>query len=286
MIVFIGGKKERREFLEITRDVCSIASRYDATVVERDGFSADASLCRVDFFILLRSYPNEFTAGDVERLRRCSPLAPIVIIDGTLCEGEGRTGDALYGTRRFYPSRWRSSGIESFERFFSPSGATGPFAAPATASDVELRMVQGGSSTFRSSDDVSDAPLAGERTLILTEDDRLARFLAVGFASRGATTMTSSLDGALTSDAFLFMPTRVVVDVVDEFGEFPSATGGLLRRLQALHEACGDARFDLLVFAPNAVEYELLEGQSRPGRVRVLPKPFDIATLFDVCRAF
>ncbi|MDR1960313.1 MAG: hypothetical protein LBQ54_14970 [Planctomycetaceae bacterium] len=54
----------------------------------------------------MESFPGEFTDTQIERVRRQSPLCRFVLIAGTLCEGEKRTGNVPSGVFRYYLWQW------------------------------------------------------------------------------------------------------------------------------------------------------------------------------------
>jgi hypothetical protein len=70
--------------------------------------SADA---RPELIVLAQSRPDSIASAQVEPFRRWAPLAGIVTLLGSWCEGETRTGHPLPGIERIYwyqfPAWWR-----------------------------------------------------------------------------------------------------------------------------------------------------------------------------------
>jgi hypothetical protein len=64
-----------------------------------------------ELVVIAQSRPGEFSRRDLEAIQRCWPLAGIVTIAGTWCEGELRTGKPWPGIRRLYwyefPAWWQ-----------------------------------------------------------------------------------------------------------------------------------------------------------------------------------
>jgi hypothetical protein len=64
-----------------------------------------------EVIVLAQSRPGAIRAREVERLRRSAPLAGVVSLLGSWCEGETRTGRPPAGVRRLYwyefPNWWR-----------------------------------------------------------------------------------------------------------------------------------------------------------------------------------
>src|SRR3989304_6230263 len=64
-----------------------------------------------EVIVLAQSRPGAISLREIERLRRSAPLAGVVSLLGSWCEGETRTGRPVAGVRRLYwyefPSWWR-----------------------------------------------------------------------------------------------------------------------------------------------------------------------------------
>ena len=268
MTALFCGRCDRREFVELANDARELAGRSGVAVLERRDFSADAAIRSVDFILLFRSYPNEFSVGAVERLRSLAPLAPIAMIAGTLCEGEDRTGDRFPGVRRFYANEWRERGRFELIRFFDASGATGLFAESPLTSETEYAAT-------RRAEKSRSASACGTRALILSDDASLAPVLLNLFRSQGAEARAESwalFDATTESD---FVPTRVVVDSSSAIDE------RFVSKVWTLRKSRPQAAIDVLTFAPEFFTAEFCEVSQRLSRFRVLSKPFDVASLLD-----
>ncbi|MDZ4656486.1 MAG: hypothetical protein SH868_02790 [Bythopirellula sp.] len=55
-----------------------------------------------ELILLAQPLPGTYQQDEVEQLRRAVPLAQIVVVAGTWCEGELRTGKPLVGVSRLY----------------------------------------------------------------------------------------------------------------------------------------------------------------------------------------
>ncbi len=55
-----------------------------------------------EFILLAQPLPGSYQQSEIERLRRAAPLAQIVLVAGSWCEGELRTGKPLAGVLRLY----------------------------------------------------------------------------------------------------------------------------------------------------------------------------------------
>jgi len=286
MKIFLGGGRSREEFRAVERDVREAAERFGASTVAFDAFDGGSfddltarTLFDVDFFVLCRSFPNEFSPADVERLRRIAPLAPIALVAGTLCEGENRTGATFPGTRRFYPETWRSTGRREFFRFFAESAGLFVASPLETWGDWRVAEARREAKRGRSETTSETAALNSKKTAKLGTpaesvaifpggDAALGRLLRDEFAERGASVR---LGAVRRLERFAdFSPTRVVVDAVD------LAATSLFDELRAIRTAFPAAALDVLGFAPRRDEVDFLEQKSGLGAVRVVAKPFDV----------
>jgi hypothetical protein len=85
--------------------------------------------------VLAQAWPNQFSAPAVDRLRNLAPLARLIAIQGSWCEGEPRSGHPLPGVIRIY---WHQAAIRIRLEF--PLGIQSQGSAwrlPATATDEE-----------------------------------------------------------------------------------------------------------------------------------------------------
>ncbi|MGA2255692.1 MAG: hypothetical protein ABSG53_13685 [Thermoguttaceae bacterium] len=85
--------------------------------------------------VLAQAYPDQFSAVSIDRLRSQVPLARIIAILGSWCEGEPRSGRPLPGVIRIY---WYQAAVRirrEFPRWFQSEGSA--WQLPATATDEE-----------------------------------------------------------------------------------------------------------------------------------------------------
>ncbi|HET6883787.1 MAG TPA: response regulator [Pirellulales bacterium] len=60
----------------------------------------------VDLIVVAQSRPGQFGAAAIDALRRAAPLAPLVALLGSWCEGEMRSGSPWPGVARVYWHQW------------------------------------------------------------------------------------------------------------------------------------------------------------------------------------
>jgi hypothetical protein len=77
-----------------------------------------------DLLLLAQPRPGVDDQEEIERLRRTAPLTRVIVIAGTWCEGELRTGHPLTGVIRLYwyelPAWWRAN-LRAFSANKAPS---------------------------------------------------------------------------------------------------------------------------------------------------------------------
>ena len=91
-----------------------------------------------DLVVVAQSHPGQFSRAAVERLHQLVPLARLVVLLGSWCESETRTGCPWPGVQRLYWHQF-SAGMN---RVFLPGAAGGQWDQPRTSSDAERTLTQ------------------------------------------------------------------------------------------------------------------------------------------------
>ena len=128
------GKGERDEFAsvyETLRAFHSISVR-NCHVAEH--------LAELDLLLILRSYPSEFSSQQFRQWRHRFPLLPIIVIDGSLCEGVLRTAPTIPGVFYVYANQWGHREHQILSQLFSSQPSA--WSMPPTAGNDELTLVQ------------------------------------------------------------------------------------------------------------------------------------------------
>lgn len=94
-----------------------------------------ADVQAADVIVLAQAYPGQFSHADVDRLRELAPLARIVALLGSWCEGEMRTGRPWPATVRTYWHQWPARAQQELRRL--AAGCCSAWALPATATEEE-----------------------------------------------------------------------------------------------------------------------------------------------------
>jgi len=100
--VLLLGDAGHLEFEDATAALRATARVATATGVNQAAAQLAAGAVGPELILLAYSRPGMVSAADVERLRWAAPLAAIVALAGSWCEGETRTGRPPDGVRRLY----------------------------------------------------------------------------------------------------------------------------------------------------------------------------------------
>jgi len=102
-------------------------------------FEAGAALAQAEppvVIVLAVARPGQFPVAEVERIHNVAPLARLVVLLGSWCEGETRTGQPWAGVIRVYWHQWAHRAPVEFARLLKPQQASG-WKLPRTASNAE-----------------------------------------------------------------------------------------------------------------------------------------------------
>jgi hypothetical protein len=133
--VLAVGDTQRPEF----REARAVLDRMADVVPARD---IDAAVDRLaegrlaaDLIVLAQAYPGQYRREGVERLRRLAPLARLLALLGSWCEGESRSGDPWPAAVRVYWHQWPARCGRELAGL--AGGLRGSWTLPATAGDEE-----------------------------------------------------------------------------------------------------------------------------------------------------
>lgn len=132
--LLVVGDLDRAEFREARVSLKPFGFTAAADIAEAETLLAGGAIA--DAILIAQAYPNQFSTEAVDRLRQRAPLARIVGLLGSLCEGEGRTGRPWPGAIRIYWHQWTPRELQRLI-----AGETSTWALPATASEDERQLL-------------------------------------------------------------------------------------------------------------------------------------------------
>jgi CheY-like chemotaxis protein len=175
--ILVVGKTDRPEF----RDARGALDELGHVAAAADVPSAVEALAggelAPDVIVLAQAYPGQFAAEAIDRLRRLAPLARVLALLGSWCEGEMRSGEPWPAAIRVYWHQWSPRAAQEIARL--RDGACSSWALPITAGEEE-RLLQ-----------LADQPLRQRegRLAICTPQFEMHDWLASACARRGYTTV-------------------------------------------------------------------------------------------------
>jgi DNA-binding NarL/FixJ family response regulator len=143
--ILVIGDQRQPEF----SDALSRLARFGRIDAVRDPEHAAENLAAdqivPELIVIVQSYPGQYSAELLERLRRASPLSRILALLGSWCEGELRSGQPWPSVVRLYWHQWPARAERELSRLLR--GECPSWGLPVTATDEErLLASQAGSS--------------------------------------------------------------------------------------------------------------------------------------------
>ena len=193
-----------------------------------------------DVVVLLQSYPGEYCSEDVEKIIQVNPIAAVILITSSWCEGERRTGYPIKDAIRvpWYDFRlW----FERQKTLFD-SGRLSQLSLPLSASDAQRAELDSQFAFPARTDDVfwilSDSAV---------ERETLSRFCS----SLGSTVWSGGMTAALPEESQLAQPTRIVA--------FPDyLSDDVFEKVTQLKACYPGAAVYVVVYQPRIEEIESL----------------------------
>jgi len=252
--ILLLGDTDRPEFRE-ARDALTRSGRVI-------GFprpeAAEAALQQQrlvpEVIVVAQSYPAQFPYEAIDRLRRLAPLARVLVLLGSWCEGEMRTGQAWPGVVRTYWHQWRPRSANQLA--LMGRGARSAWALPVTATEEERLLL------------TTAEPAAKRQGLIAirTHSFETADWLAAACRSCGLATVWLRPPRPARVDG----PTAVLFDGSDARDEE-------MREIERLSTLFAPVPVIALLDFPRIGTYRRVRGA---GAAAVVSKPFHVEDLF------
>jgi len=252
--ILLLGNTDRSEF----RQARDAMDRWGRVVGFAGPEEAEAALGQrrlvPDVIVIAQSHPAQFSHEAIDRLRRLAPLARVLALLGSWCEGEMRTGQPWPGVVRTYWHQWLPRGVQQFDRL--RRGARCAWALPPTATEEERLLL------------AAEEPVANRRGLIgiWTHSFEMADWLSATCRSCGLATVW--LRGP--RPARIAGPTAVLFDGSD-------GRDGELREIERLSTSLAPAPLIALLDFPRIEAYRRVLAA---GAAAVVSKPFHVEDLF------
>lgn len=135
LVIVCVGRTNRSEFLDVLPSLNPWGTVLTAPTPQTARTQLTRESLTPDVIVLVQSYPGEFTDRQIDDLRRDSPLARLVAVLGTWCEGEMRSGTPWSGAVRVYWHQWKPHCQLEMQRLLA--GRESQWSLPPTAGDEE-----------------------------------------------------------------------------------------------------------------------------------------------------
>ncbi len=133
--ILLVGDADRREFRQARDELPALGQvRRAADAETAAGILAEEDAA-IDVIVVAQARPGEFSHAQIERLRQAAPLARIVGLLGSWCEGEMRSGRPWPAAVRTYWHQWPARARRQLQRLARGRGSA--WALPVTASEED-----------------------------------------------------------------------------------------------------------------------------------------------------
>ena len=175
--VLLIGDTHRAEFLDARRVLADLAELTEAADPAAAAAILQSAPLEPEVIVLAQAYPGQFSQAQVDQLRRLAPLARMVALLGTWCEGESRSGRPWPGVVRVYWHQWPSRSALELARI--AHGQSSAWSLPPTATEEERLL------------STAEAPLpAGEGLIAIhARQTPMADWLAAACRQAGYSTL-------------------------------------------------------------------------------------------------
>jgi CheY-like chemotaxis protein len=258
--VAVIGNFRLHEFVHVVRD---IGDKTNAIYFENifTFLHGHENRRHYDLILLLESSFFQYSLCDFQKLQSLFPLTRIVLIAGSLAEGEKRTGNIPSNIFRYYWHQWSTEASQQLMTFCRNSVSV--WNLPKTSTDEE-RLTK----TLSTQKNRNRCQYSSERILIVASDPAMREFLAI-FSQRNNSKVIAINSYGLEKyvENFNVVPTEILFDVVDE--DF-DATLEIVKYLRQQWSVSA-TRLTLYYNAPRADE---IRSFTDSGVQRVISKPF------------
>jgi DNA-binding NarL/FixJ family response regulator len=175
--ILLLGNTQRSEFCEVRATLENAGRVTEAANVASATAILAAGKCVPDLIIVAQAFPGEFSREAIDELRRQAPLARVVGLLGSWCEGELRSGQPWPAAIRTYWHQWPQRWGRQVTRLMC--GECPTWGLPATATDEERLLLEAD----------ADRPQREGLVVIYAQAFEMADWLSAACRSRGYATV-------------------------------------------------------------------------------------------------
>jgi len=144
--ILLTGDFELSEFIGVKDELQRYGGLYSVYDLEAAEEMLRQGEFTPDVIVVVQAFSGRFSHSKIDRLRRFAPLARILNLSGTWCEGEGRSGSPWPAAIRLYWHQWQAR-VERELNLLAGSQCPS-WGLPVTATEDE-RLLQSVSQTWQ-----------------------------------------------------------------------------------------------------------------------------------------
>ncbi len=254
LTILVVGDTRRREFLAARRSLSPLGQVYESPDVPAALDFMRRRPLHPEVIVVAQAIPGQFSGEQIEQLRAHAPLARLVALLGSWCEGEMRTGTPWPAAIRLYWHQWPGPIHRELTALCEGRGLG--WSLPMTATEEERLLIE----------PASDEPLRSGLVVVVSDDYNMADWLSAACRRRGWATVWRRPGEAIRAAG----AEAVVFD-----GDL--ASDGELMEIGRLGNALPEAWLVVLLAFPRVDD---VSRARRAGAGRVLSKPIGVADLW------
>ena len=266
--VAVVGDFRRNDFKNV---ICKIRETTESAYFDSLPlfFQTNGSAVNYDLIFLLASGFGQYFPREISQLYSLYPLAKIIMIAGSLTEGERRTGCVPPDLFRYYWHQWESDALPNFRAFCKHRPSA--WGLPACSSDEQRILKTIGLPEWQCCCEFQKLPVAEnahQTALIIADDAAMRDMLVDSMTQAGFDTEMLCLYQVTAMRAKIesLKPAKIMLDVSSE--NLPET----LAVVRLLKGCCPETtRLVVLYNAPRPDEMQQLR---HAGANRVISKPF------------
>ena len=133
--ILLLGETDRPEFCDFRSTLESLGRVSRISEADRAIEVLETGEIIPDVIVIAQAFPRQFSHGDLDRLRRLAPLSRILVLLGSWCEGETRSGQPLPAVIRIYWHQWHARAERELRRLIQSQCPS--WGLPITATEEE-----------------------------------------------------------------------------------------------------------------------------------------------------
>ena len=145
--ILLVGNTDRSEFGRARSALHASGRILHAADVESAANALSGGQITADLIVVAQSYPGQYSRQAIERLQRLAPLARVLGLMGSWCEGEMRSGEPWPAAVRVYWHQWPARFDQEIGSMLR--GECSAWGLPVTATEEERLLLRAGESTAR-----------------------------------------------------------------------------------------------------------------------------------------